>query len=102
MGNRYYQRKLQNNDVTWSLLTNTLNAAETYYLDENGWTIQPYRNDLIPQNTAYMFCGFEIKNGNKKQHYYAWRQINKDGILCDTQFGTRLKFDSVKLEQINN
>lgn len=101
--NSYYQEKLQNNEVTWSMLNKLLNAGETFFVDEDGWTIQPFGRDVIPDNTIKMFCGFEIeRKDGKRQHFYAWRQRKSNGKMGGTQFGTRLLFGDVSLGKQND
>lgn len=101
--NIYYQQLLQNDTITWSVLMDALNTTETFFVDDCGWTISPIRKDGIPKGTAYMFCGFEIKTKNgRRQHFYAWRQRKNNGEMGCIQFGARLKFESIIIEQIDN
>ena len=80
-------------------LRKKINAAHTYYLNENGSTVN-YRGKAVTSAQAQykqvLLAGYTTSN---YEPIYAWRQRKQDGSYGEFLLGTQLDFD---LHVINN
>ena len=101
--NSYYQEMLENKDVTWLVLCNALETAESYYLDINGYAIQCNGRNTIPNNAVYMLGRLDgYKTSVEKLQLYAWKCRNADGSFGTVKFGTRFIFESFLKDNIKS